>query len=101
MSLQRRRKSLECGGDSWWQEAVQELVSMAITVLLCLFYLWREGVDFGGLGVGNSKHSKLTGNKENHARQRAPPSHILFFAYICVAAGFLFFFLVFYPFFRP
>lgn len=101
MSSQRRRKSLECGGDSWLQEVVQELVSMAITVLLCLFYLWREGADFGGLGVGNSKHSKLNSNKENHARQRAPPSHIPFFAYICVAAGFPFFFLVFCPFFRP
>jgi len=97
MSSQRRRKSLECGGDSWWQEVVQELVSMAITVLLCLFYLWREGVDFGGLGVGNSKHSKLNSNKENHARQRAPPSYILFFAYICVAAGFPLFFLFFTP----
>ena len=75
MSSRRRKKSLECGGDSWWQEVVQESVSMAITVLLCLFYLWREGVDFEGLSVGNSKHSKLNSSKENHARQRPPPSH--------------------------
>ena len=70
---------------------------MAITVLLCLFYLWREGADFGGLGVGNSKHSKLNSNKENHSGQRTPPSHILFFAYICVAAGFPFLLLFFTP----
>ena len=68
MSSQRRRRSLECGGDSWWQEVVQALVSMAITVLLCLLCLWREGADFGGLCVGNSKHSKLNSNKEKHAR---------------------------------
>ena len=47
--------------------------------------------------MGNSKHSKLNSNKENHARQRAPPSYILFFAYICVAAGFPLFFLFFTP----